>query len=120
MSLEGERDQAIEQSRKGQPTRLPQLCVHANRGETRNRVDLIEIQDAAVAGEEKIDARHARAVDGFKRGEGQRSYLGRLRVGQRCRNQEPRSLVDVLGLEIVELTRRDDLARDRGLALVLS
>src|SRR6266478_3310632 len=50
---------AIEQLRVLQAARRPHLRVHADGGETGNRVQLVEVQDLAVAREQKVDTRHA-------------------------------------------------------------
>src|ERR1035437_8060606 len=48
-----QRDQAIEQLRIRQTAGLPQLGVHADRGESRNRIHLVQKEQAAVGGKQE-------------------------------------------------------------------
>src|SRR5689334_5026056 len=65
VAFEGEFDEAIDQLRVVEAARRPHLRVHADRREAGQRVELVQVDDAAVAGEEEIDAREPRAVDRF-------------------------------------------------------
>src|ERR1051326_5656800 len=57
VSFERQLDQAIEQLWIGKTARVPHLRVHADRREAGNRVDFVDVEHAAVAGEKEIDAR---------------------------------------------------------------
>src|ERR1700682_3461391 len=67
VTLDRERDQAIDQLRVRQPARVPHLRVHADRREPGDGVHFVQIEHLAVAGEQKVDARHAGAVDRLER-----------------------------------------------------
>src|SRR5438034_1940645 len=69
VAFDRERDEAIEQLRIRESARLPQLRVHADRREARERVHLVQVQHAAVGGEQKIDARQPGAVDRLEGGD---------------------------------------------------
>jgi len=59
----------VDQARELQAAGRPQLRIHADGREAGNRVHFVEVQDSGVAGEQKIDARHACPVDGFEGGD---------------------------------------------------
>src|SRR6185295_8602564 len=51
VAFDGERDETIEQCRIRDAAGCPHLRVHADRGEPGNRVQFVQIQQPAVAGE---------------------------------------------------------------------
>src|SRR5262245_10405544 len=64
MSLEGERDQAVDQIGVGEAGGLPHLGVAAGRREARDRVDLVHQHQVGPAIEEEVAAGHSRALHG--------------------------------------------------------
>src|SRR5262245_30943114 len=64
MSLESERDQAVDQIGVGETGGRPHLGVGAGRREARDGVDLVHQHPVGPALDEEVDAGHARAVDG--------------------------------------------------------
>ena len=60
--LQGQRDQPIEQVGIAHTARLPQLAVHADRREARERVHFVQQQLTVAAAEQKVDPRQARAA----------------------------------------------------------
>ena len=59
-------DQPIHQFRVGHPARFEGERIHADVGEARDRVHLVD-QDAHVGAQEKIDARHGLAAKRLER-----------------------------------------------------
>ena len=55
-------DEAVDQLGVADPARLHRLRVHADVGEARQRVDLVD-QELAVLAQEKVDARQALATE---------------------------------------------------------
>src|SRR6266850_7193495 len=58
VTLERERDQAIEQSGIRKAACCPHLRVHADRREPGDGVHFVEVQHLAVARKQEVDARH--------------------------------------------------------------
>src|ERR1051325_9776464 len=63
VTFERQTDQAVEKRWKRQTAGGPHLGIHPDGRETGNGVDLVEIDGAGLAGHQKVDASHTRAVD---------------------------------------------------------
>src|SRR6266850_3481017 len=114
MTFDSKPNQAINQFRIGNTASFPQFRIHADRGESRHRVNLVYDHAIRLALNEEVNARQSRAVDRLERAYGvalkARDYLLR----QLCRHLSPRGVVDILVLIIVEFVARDYLARKAG------
>ena len=73
-----------------------------------------------LARQQEIDARQARAIDRAKRLDRQPLHLRDGRGRQVRGNHGLRSVVEILGLVVVELARRQDLAGHRGFRIVVA
>src|SRR5665213_4587437 len=56
MTFKRKRNQPVDQRREGESAGGPHLRVHADRREAGNGVHFVHVEDAAVAGEQKVDA----------------------------------------------------------------
>src|SRR2546423_1344356 len=109
-------DQPGDQLRVLQTGRRPHPREHRRRGEARHRVDLVEVH-LEVAGQEEVHAGQAGTV---QRGEGTPRVVPDLPADplrQVGRNVELARVVEVLGLEVVELMipHDADLGEQRGI-----
>ena len=100
--------------------RGPELRVHADRGEAGDGVHLVDVDRARCAFQQEVDPSHAGAVDRLERRDRQPLDLRGGRSRQIRRDEDLRPVVDVLGLVVVELARRDDFAGHRGRRLVVA
>ena len=121
VALERELRSGDRAARDSDAGRLPQLRVHADRGEAGHRVDLVDEEPPAVAstaGSRRAPCRRSRS-----RGTPRRPAAALRRpcaAGRSAGMTRARSVVEVLRLVVVELARRDDLAGDRGLRVVVA
>ncbi len=70
-----------------QAARLPQLRIHADRGEPGDGVELVDVEGAGAALEEEVDARHAAALERAIGAHGQcraRARASRRRARREC------------------------------------
>jgi hypothetical protein len=114
VALDGEADELVDQLGVGEAARLPQLGVHRDRGEPRDRVHLVEEEPAAALLEEEVDPCHPVAAQRLEHVDGHRPHLVGLLGRERRRHEELRPVVDVLVLVVVELVPGHDLAGHRG------
>src|ERR1700675_4153614 len=115
--LEGEIDQAGDQLGVGDARGLPELGVGARRGKAGQGVDLVD-EHARLPFDEEVHAREPRAVDGFERANRQLAHKQSHLGAERRRHLEGRVAGAVLGLVVVPLASKADLARDGCLRLV--
>src|SRR5262245_36029511 len=120
MSLHSESDQPIDKHWIVLAACLPQLRVHADGGEARHRVDLVQEQLTSRAIQQKVDARESGAVNRTERAHCLALNLAHHRCVEHRGNLESRSGVDVLGFVVVELAGRKDLAGDRRLWITIA
>src|SRR3984893_12877945 len=105
------RDQPVHEISLGQSAGLPKLGIHADRGEARERVDLVDKH--VVAFDEEIYPGEARAAEQPKHLNGQLLKTTGLLRRKLCRNQQSGTVrVDIFGLIRIEavFARRHDLA----------
>src|SRR6185436_5521859 len=123
MPFERERDKLVDERREREAAGRPHLRVHPDRREPGNRVHLVQIDDPRVAREQKVDARHAGAVDRLECRNRERLHLGHLLLAEVGGDHDPGAVlagVEVLRLVVVELARRDHLARHGRLGIVVA
>ena len=87
-ALESQIDQPIDQRRIRDARRLPQLGIHADLCKARNGVQFVDPQLSADFVQQKVHARHSRAIQGFVRQEGHLAYLLREFSVQRSRDEQ--------------------------------
>src|SRR5690349_16992966 len=75
IAFDGQIHQPRHQFRQGDAACLPQLWIHADGGEARDGVDLVEQHALRRAFEEEIDARHASAVEHAEGAHGDRAHF---------------------------------------------
>src|SRR5215510_7530494 len=109
-TLHGQLDQPGHQLGKRQATGLPQLGIHADHGEARHGVDLVQIQPPGCALQKEVHPRQARRVDRLERGNRKALYLASQPWRNFGRNEGLRARIDVLGTVVVELGAGHDLA----------
>src|SRR5205085_12396394 len=86
---------------------ISQLRVHADGREPRDGVHLVDEHGAARSREKKVDPRHAGTVDRLEGGDGQTPDLLADCGIEHSRDDDLRSIVQVLRFVVVELARRD-------------
>ena len=79
-ACESQIDEPIHQLCVGESSGFPQLGIHADAGEARNGVELVEQDAAAPAVEKEVDARVPGRADGLERLDRKLPDLRRLRV----------------------------------------
>src|SRR5262249_11676858 len=62
VALQRQLDQPVQQLRIGDAACLPQLGIHADLGEARHGIDLVDVERAGIAVEEAIHPRQAAEV----------------------------------------------------------
>ena len=115
MAFDRQLDQPVQQRRIGQTTDGPQPRVHRDRGEPRDRVDLIHDEPAITFVVEAVHARHAVAPARGERAERYLSHFGGCGLGQLSWGDELRGTVLVLVGVGVKLGAGHDLAGERRL-----
>src|SRR5208282_1498888 len=99
---------------------LPQLWIHADLGESRERIHLVEENATlAVRLHQKIDAGEAGEIAGPKGGKGHLPNLFRFDARNLGWNHRHRAFRKILGLVVVELLARNDLAHHARLWVVV-
>src|SRR4051794_32966273 len=113
-ALHRERDQTVDELGDRQPARFPKHGVHADRGETWDRVDLVEIELTRFLVEKEIDPRHSSEIERPERADRDLLDLGERFLVDIRWDVERRAIVDVLGGVVVELVAGHYFARDGG------
>src|SRR5215467_6562816 len=91
-----ELDQSIEQLRLWQSARLPQLRIHADRGEARDRVDLVD-ERRAILLQKEIDARHTLAAGNSECQDGELLQVCHDALGQPRRDLQHCAMLYIVG-----------------------
>ena len=94
---------------------FPHFRIHADGSKPGNGVDLVDIEFAGGALQQKIDARHPFAIDGLIAGDGEALHLCGL-LGRQigAGNRSSWRVQKIFVFVIVKFARRKDLARDGG------
>src|SRR5918995_1443600 len=120
VALDGQVDQAGDQVGVGQARGGPEHGEHALGGEAGDGVDLVEQDPAGRLLVEEVDPGEALAVQRLEGAQRQLPDLGPDRVGDLGGDLQLQRVVEVLGLEVVELVAGDDLADHAGLGAVVA
>src|SRR5205807_9693768 len=115
VALQSQLDQPLNQLWVFYSGSRPQLGVHADRGEARHGIDLIEIYLAGLGVHQEVHAGQAGAVHCLERSDCHFLQLFHLLSGELCRDDEIRTFVQILGVVVVYLGCRYYLARYRRL-----
>jgi hypothetical protein len=120
LTLQGEFDQPIDEFRQGDSTCFPKHRVHADRGEPGQGIDLVQVHAIASTFDEEIDARHSGKIERLERGNRQFLKVSKQLLVEPGGNDQLGSIVDVLGVEIVELPGGLYFTGDRDDRIVVS
>src|SRR5690606_23849298 len=107
--LQRQLDQPGNQLPEGQSARLPEDGIHADLGEARDGIDLVDVDGAGVSLEAEVHARHPGRVHDLESAHRHLAHRVGLRLRVRRRDEQIRALIDVLGRVVVERVDRPDV-----------
>ena len=114
MTFDGEVDQSVDQFGVRHARCLPQLWIHGDGRESGHGVHLVAQKATTLGFEEEVDTSQALASQGGEHPQREASHLVALFGGQFGRNDEARTVGDVLVLVVVEVVAGHDLAGHAG------
>src|SRR5262249_55611398 len=120
MELEGQLDQTVDELRVRKAGSLPEFGVHADRGETGNGVEFVDVDFSVLAIEEKVATSHSGAVDGEEGAHGIVLKRSDLFFAERGGDHELGALFEIFGGVIVILAVRNDFSWNRGANLFIA
>ena len=96
---------------------MPQLGVHADRGESGDGIDLIDIDVFRRPFQEEVDSGHSLAFEHLKGPQSQLLDPFHLIRPERCGNEQFSAVVQILGPVVVEARPGDDFPGERRLGI---
>jgi hypothetical protein len=113
VTFEREFNQAIDESGIRQTGVRPHFRVHANGGESRYRIDFIDVKFPGRRFTQEIDAPHTFAAHGLVAGDGEAADFGEFGFREFGGKNGLRQIQFVLVLIVIKLPGWQDLARRR-------